>query len=438
MGRLSSWWGQIWCIEARSLSPLAAFCLKIVRVGLLAIREFFDDRVTLRASAMTFYSLLSLVPIAAFALGLAGLAQLDTDLVQAVYSAFPQQRVVIDQVLALSRSLLELTHTRLIALSALVVGGGSILKVLMHMDRSFSDIWGIHRLRSWWRRIIDYIALLLILPAFLLVSSGVTLFLSQELSWIEAQNSFLSHLGPLITALILFLPFFLVAALFTFLYLFVPNTRVRFLSALVGGLTAGLFYQVVQWGYIRFQKTVSHYDIVYGGLAALPLLLIWIELSWLILLVGAEISFAYQNTERYEFAKEAKRISRRMERLLTIYLLSELEKEGAATPLALARASTVPLCLVLDLLAELERTELARSNSKGLYTALEGVEGWTIKEIWDRLDTYGCDLVLPVVWEGALAQLRESLKELGQAIAHSSANVPLGDLGRSVSSEDSR
>jgi membrane protein len=429
MGWLYNFLNRIWSIEARRLSPLTAFCLKIVRVSLLALQEFSNDRVTLRASAMTFFSLLAIVPIVTFALAVAGVFQLDVNLAQAIYEAFPEQRVVVDQVLALAHALLESSLTRLVAISGIVVGGGSILKVLTHMDRSFSDIWGISSLRSYWRRLIQYLVVFLVLPLFLLLSSAITLFLSHELSWIEAQGSFLIYLGPLITVLIVILPFLLIASLFTFLYIFVPNTRVRFLSALVGGVTAGAAYQIVQWSYIRFQTRVIHYDVIYGGLAALPLLLIWLELSWLILLVGAEISFAYQNTELYEFADEAKSISRRMERLLAIYLLSELGRRGPITSLSLAHETMVPLSLVTHVLNELERTGLASASVKERYGALQGVQDWSIKEVWDRLDTYGRDFKLPITWDGTLVQLRDFLSQLGREMADSTANVRLRDLG---------
>lgn len=427
MDRVSQWWSKIWRIEARALSPVAAFFLKVVRVSLLTVQEFFNDRVTLRASAMTFYSLLAIVPIAILAVAMTGLVQLDDDLIRAVYDAFPEQRVIIEQVLTLAYTVIQTAHTQLIAATGIVVAFWSITKLLIHMDRSFSDIWGVRSSRRWWRRIVDYLTLFVVLPLFLLLSSAITIFLNHELEWLRGQESFLNYFGPVLTVVVFFLPYLLILVLFTFLYLFVPNTRVRFRSALIGALVAGAIYQVVQWGYIRFQTKVTHFDVIYGSLAALPLLLIWLELSWMILLVGAELSFAHQNTERYEYATEAEQISRRMERLLTIYLLSELLQRGKVGATELAHTTTVPLCLVLELLNELVRVGLVAQDNEE-YRAIGGISHWTIKQTWDRLDTYGCDLMLPIDWKPSLHHLSGFLARLGEAADQSTANIALSEL----------
>jgi len=427
---LRSWVTRdLWRIRARELATLNAFGLKAVRVVVIAAREFWNDRVTLRASAMTFYTLLSLVPLLMLVVSLASRFGLDDDFIRAVYDAFPEQQLILDELFAITARLVARTQTLWLTISGFFVALWSVVKVLMHMDRSFSDIWGVIRSRALWRRAVDYLIMMIALPSILMLSSSINIVLNQELEWVRQQNTPIQYTSTLINTLLILSPYLLVVTLFTFLYLFVPNTRVRFLAGLVGGVVAGAIYQIVQWGYIRFQTSVTHFDVVYGSLAAIPLLLVWLELSWLILLVGAEISYAFQNTEQYEYAQESKQISQRLYRTLSLYLLTQAVEKETGTTLFLSKRTGLPLALCERVIDEWIKTGIAMRPRKGGYQLTPQVKRWKLKTAVDALETRGsADLPLPDSKQ--FRHLSHFLREMSEAVEHSPANLPLAEFSK--------
>lgn len=427
--RVHSWFARdLWRIRTHELSRWKAIPLKMVRVALLTWREFWNDRVTLRASAMTFYTLLSIVPILLLAVAFSSRFGLDQRLIESLYATFPEQSQILDPVFAVIRHFVHRATTPWVALSGFAVALWSVTKVLMHMDRSFTDIWGVEELRPLWRRAVDYLIFLVACPSILLVASSINIFLHREVVWLQQQESIFYYVA---TPLLLLFPYLLIVLLFTFLYLFVPNTRVRFSSALVGGGVAGAIYQVVQWGYIRFQSRVSHFDIVYGSLAAIPLLIVWLELSWLILLVGAEISYAFQNIERYEFAHESSHLSHRLYRTLSLYLLTRAVREGGAGLVVteLAHGSGLPLILCERIVEEWVEKGIAgwESRAEERYSLLPEVEGWRVKQAIDRLEASG-ENGLPLPTSPQFEQLSRLILEIGDRFDHSPDNLFLRDL----------
>lgn len=431
--RVNAWFARdLWRIRTHELSGWKAIPLKIVRVAVLTWREFWNDRVTLRASAMTFYTLLSIVPLLLLAVAFSSRFGLDQRLIQSLYDTFPEQSQILDPIFVVVKHFVYRATTPWVALSGFAVALWSVTKVLMHMDRSFTDIWGVEELRPLWRRAVDYLILLIAFPSILLVASTINIFLHQEVVWLRQQESLLYSVAtPLLTSIILLFPYLLIVILFTFLYLFVPNTRVRFSSALVGGAVAGAIYQVVQWGYIRFQSGVSHFDVVYGSLAAIPLLIVWLELSWLILLVGAEISYAFQNMERYEFAYESRHLSHRLYRTLSLYLLARAVREGGAGLVVadLAHRSGLPLALCERVVEEWVETGIAgwESRAEERYSLLPEVGGWRVKQAIDSLEARG-ENGLPLPTSPQFEQLSRFILEIGDRFDHSPSNLFLRDL----------
>lgn len=429
--RVNAWFVRdLWQIRTHELPRWKAIPLKIVRLASLTWREFWNDRVTLRASAMTFYTLLSIVPLLLLLVALSSHFGLDQRLIQSLYDTLPEQSQILDPVFAVIRHFVHRATTPWVALSGFAIALWSVTKVLMHMDRSFTDIWGIEELRPLWRRAAHYLILLIACPSILLIASSINIFLHQEVSWLEQQESIFYYAA---TPLLVLFPYLLIVLLFTFLYLFVPNTRVRFSSALVGGVIAGAIYQIVQWGYIRFQSQVSHFDIVYGSLAALPLLIVWLELSWLILLVGAEISYAFQNIERYEFAHESSHLSHRLYRTLSIYLLARAVREGGRELAVadLAYGTGLPLVLCERVVGEWVKTGIAKwaSRSEERYALVPEVSGWRLKEAIDRLDGSG-ENSLPLPTSPQFEQLSRFILEIGDRFDHSPSNLLLRELYR--------
>ena len=236
----------------------------------------------------------------------------------------------------------------------------TIVLLFTDIENSFNRIWGIKKGRPIQRRVIDYFALMLLLPIFVVLNYSITVILQASTDSLEQFSHIIS---PLMGQLINMLPFFVMIVSMTLLYKFMPNLKVRFLSALTGGVIGGMALQVFQMFYLEGQLWISKYNAIYGAFAALPLLLLWVQLSWFIVLIGAEISFATQNVQQFSFDRETKNITRRYRDFFTIVISSVIVKRfvQARPPLTSDQLSVkckVPIKLTNDIIDELIKLDM--------------------------------------------------------------------------------
>ncbi|HOO90878.1 MAG TPA: YihY/virulence factor BrkB family protein [Syntrophales bacterium] len=312
--------GDIWRIRLKDLPRKRSFLIKQLRIFLLSLRGFDEDKCQLRASALTFYSLISIVPVAAMAFGIAKGFGFEKRLERQLLEQFQGQEEVITRVIDFAHSLLTNTKGGVIAGVGVILLFWAVIKVLGNIEASFNDIWGIREARSLGRKFSDYLSVMLLCPILLILSSSAAVFITTQVTLIVEKISLLGIFSPLISFLLKLLPYGIVWVLFSFLYIFMPNTKVNFRSGILAGIIAGTIYQIVQFGYIAFQVGAAKYNAIYGSFAALPLFLIWLQLSWLIVLFGAEFSFAHQNVDTYEFEPDSLKISGSFKRLLSLQI----------------------------------------------------------------------------------------------------------------------
>ncbi|MFR3853252.1 MAG: YihY/virulence factor BrkB family protein [Odoribacter splanchnicus] len=301
--------------------------LKILAVLVISGHRFIKDSCIVSASALTFYSVLSLVPIVALVLGIAKgfgvYSLLENQLHQQTFTN-PE---IVDFVLQFANQALENTQGGLITGIGIVFLLWAVIKVLGNTELAMHQIWGVVRGRSVTKKFTDYLSIMFIAPIFVVLISSINVFLTSNLQTIAMEDGFLSYASSLIITLLNFLPFILVWMLFIFLYMFMPTTRVRFKYALLAGIVAGSVYQVVQWFYIRFQIGVSSYNAIYGSLAALPLLLVWLQLSWSIVLWGTELCYIMKN-RHFMFRDVMDKESRWIDNIdLSLQVLTYISKE---------------------------------------------------------------------------------------------------------------
>ena len=276
---------------------------------------------SLRASALTFYSLLSVVPIVAMAFGVAKGFGFQNTMENFIMNNFKGQEEVMNWVINLSNLYSKRYREGLLAGIGLVVLIWSVMQVLNNIESSFNAIWQIKKSRSFFRKVSDYLSIMLIGPLLIIVSSSVMVYISTRVQSVAQSIDMFQVISPVFQNLLRFVPYALIWLLFTLVYIILPNTRVIFKYALVAGIIAGTGFQVLQWGYIHFQIGVTKYSAIYGTFAALPLFLIWLQLSWLIVLLGAEISFAYQNVKEYAMEAESLHISPHNKRILSLLIV---------------------------------------------------------------------------------------------------------------------
>ncbi|MFQ5477924.1 MAG: YhjD/YihY/BrkB family envelope integrity protein [Candidatus Binatia bacterium] len=286
---------EIWKDGIERASRMRAGIVTVVRVAVITAEGFWNDLCMLRASALTYSSLLALVPVLALAFAiLRGLG----------WHGDRLAKLILEKVTVLTPTAVEtivryVDNTNVSALGA--VGGAVLLltfiSVMANIESSFNAIWGNVGQRSLSRKISDYFGVMVVAPVLLALATSLTAGLQNNamFGWLRGAVP----LGSAVNLLMALSAWFTVWLLFGLILMFMPNTRVRVLPALIGGVVAGTLWQGTQWAYIAFQVGVARYNAIYGALAQLPILIVWIYLSWMILLFGAELSFAVQNLSLY-------------------------------------------------------------------------------------------------------------------------------------------
>lgn len=280
-------------------------------------KGFYDDGCNPRAAALTYFTLMSIVPVLAVALGLArgfGFAQI---LEEVVKDQLKEQPDIAKYIINFAYSLLEKTSSGVIAGIGVLLLLWSVYNILGNIEEALNTIWKIPNPRSWVRKITDYIAAIIICPIFFVVSSSLTIYLKTHFEEVSGLNALLER------SLVHLFPYFLTWLLFTFLYFFLPNRRIPIKYGLIGVAVGGTAYQLLQAFYISVQLKLSSFGAVYGSFAALPLFLIWLNLSWMIVLAGAELAYQTEISAWNYIPTHAKYlqklVSRRVLALVVVY-----------------------------------------------------------------------------------------------------------------------
>ena len=318
----------------------------------------------LRAAALTYTTVLSLVPFLAIAFSvLTGLG---------VQNALEPilQRVAGDSEETISRIIAYVNNTNVKSLGAigLVLLILAVISLMGSIEKAFNAVWGVRETRSLQRRFSDYLSVVTVGPILILAATSMTSSLQSQwiLLWL-IQNT---YLGDAILLLFRFLPYLSVWIAMVFLYIFIPNTRIRFASAVTGGIIAGTAWELAQWGYFHFQVGVANYNAIYGTLSAVPIFLVWIYTSWLIVLFGLEIVFAHQHRGHGISGSGAVRLTATAREQLAVALLVQVGlhfQKGGHPPSAqlLADELNVPLLPLETVFDDLERLGYLVETSGG-------------------------------------------------------------------------
>ncbi len=353
----------VWSMRLKDLSGSKYFLIRQLRIYVLAVKGFYEDKCQLRASALTFYSVLSVVPVLAMAFGIAKGFGVEKLIQRELAKSFAGQEQILNWLIEFANKMLTNSKEAYIAGLGFIILFWSVIKVLSNIEESFNDVWRIKKSRTWGRKFSDYTAFMIFAPILLIGSSATTVVLKTKLPQLASDNSILESVSPFLSFLLNFAPYFLVWILFTLLYTFMPNTNVKFKSGLIAGIIAGTIYQFFQVGYIHFQSMVTTYNAVYGSFAALPLFLMWLQISWLVVLFGAEISFAEQNVGNYEFETESSEISYDYKRLLSLYVLNLIvknftQRQQPLTSQSISHQLEIPIRMVREIIFELNNAGL--------------------------------------------------------------------------------
>ncbi len=427
---------DIWEIHLDSLPKWKASWVRFLRVVMLTGQGFAKSQIQQGASSLTYYTLLAFVPVLALLIGIARGFQFEDTLQIWLTRQFFDQKDVIEKVFDFAKISLNQASQGVIAGVGIALLLWSAIKILLNLEHVMNKIWETRHGRSLSKKFTDYLAMLFLCPVIIFLASGITVYVSTALTAITGEGHFLATFRGFLLPFLNFIPLFLTCILFAFLYIFMPSTRVKFSAAIWAGVITGIIYQLVQMLYLYFQIGVTSYNAVYGTFAALPLFLVWIHLSWVIVLVGAKISFALQNVNAFDFSAEKGYLSHRFRMILSLRIMHLCIKEfsiGKRAPsnIEISNRLSIPLPLASQLLFELSDAELLSEvnrddDSNEGYQPAKSPDQLTIKEILDRINARGEEVSLPK--SQTLNLILKSLDQFSQAIEASDGNILLKDI----------
>ena len=303
-------------------NPVARWAVRQYKLLFYTVQGLSSHGTMVRSAALTFYTLMSLVPVVALVFAVVKGFGLAEGLEQNLYEVLPQSPEVIDYVVGFAQKALARTQGGWVALVGVLTLFWAVIKVFGSIEDAFNNIWEVRSTRSAARKYGDYIAVVVVAPILWVISSSMGNYAAEILGVAGSPaREVLSRAGSLVVAWVMF----------TFIYVVLPSTKVRFTAALTAGVVAGTAFVLFQWGYVYLQRWMTSYNAIYGSFAALPLFLLWMQISWEILLLGGELSFAYQNVARFDEERESLLVSYDCRRKLMVgvmLLVSRAFRDG--------------------------------------------------------------------------------------------------------------
>lgn len=303
-------------------NPVARWAVRQYKLLFYTVQGLSSHGTMVRSAALTFYTLMSLVPVVALVFAVVKGFGLAEGLEQNLYEVLPQSPEVIDYVVGFAQKALARTQGGWVALVGVLTLFWAVIKVFGSIEDAFNNIWEVRSTRSAARKYGDYIAVVVVAPILWVISSSMGNYAAEILGVAGSPAlEVLSRAGSLVVAWVMF----------TFIYVVLPSTKVRLTAALTAGVVAGTAFVLFQWGYVYLQRWMTSYNAIYGSFAALPLFLLWMQISWEILLLGGELSFAYQNVARFDEERESLLVSYDCRRKLMVgvmLLVSRAFRDG--------------------------------------------------------------------------------------------------------------
>lgn len=381
-------------------SPKNTVWIRTIKTLNLAVSSFLDRDLQTRASSLTFNTLLALVPALALIFAIGRGFGLQDVLRDQLFSYFPAQKDAIEKTITFVDSYLNQSAQGVFVGVGIIVLLWTLISLLSSIEESFNFIWGLKKDRSFYQKLTDYIAVCLLVPILMICSSGVSLFISTVLQ----TNIHIPFLTPIVNWLLELFPLVLAWAAFSVSYLIIPNTKVKFKYAAISGLVAAVGFQIVQLLFLNGQIYVTKYNAIYGSFAFLPLLLVWLQLSWLILLSGCTLTYSLQNVFVYNYMADTSNISNNYMRKVALIVGAVVAErfENGEKPLTCNEISLqygLPMRLVSNICDNLQQIDLINyvaldDDNLGVAPA-QDVSNLSVGRFFKALDSFGDSEFIP-------------------------------------------
>jgi membrane protein len=354
---------ELWLLHEQKLPPFKAALIKSLKIVVLSAQGFSRDLCPLRASALTLYSLLSIVPVIAMLFGIAKGFGFEKMLTERLIEQAPHQDALVLKLINFAQNMLDSTKGGVVAGIGIVVLFWTIISLIGNIEESFNYIWKINKGRSVSRKFSDYLSLMLLAPIILIASSSITVLLNTEITWLITIIELPEFGTWLVIKTLGFLPLLLMIGLFAFTFIFMPNHKINLRAGLIAGVVTGIMYDLLQWAYLSLQIGVSSYNAIYGSFAAIPLFVVWLQVGWMIVLFGCEVAFYLQYYENYRNNNRFSNLSFSLQKVIALQITHLIIKNfnSLNEPLTadeIAARLVIPIAIIQPILLKLTASHI--------------------------------------------------------------------------------
>lgn len=287
---------EIWTLDMEDLSRARARFIKYMKVMMITIKTFSSEKIGFQAVALSFFSTMSVVPFLAVVFAVTGGLGLADKLTEFLYEYFNNSQQIIDTILGFAKNIIDTAQSSAMGLVSALLFVWIVIWMMMNVERVFNNVWMVQKSRNLFRRLSVTTAMLLVSPFIVLVFFGGSVVYSHALGYIglnvESFTVFKTILGWTLFAAV-------ATMTFSAMYKFIPNAPVDYSNALRAAIFSGVAFTIMQYLYLETQVFVTRLNGIFGAFAAVPLFMIWINVGWFIILIGAELSYAFQHVDSY-------------------------------------------------------------------------------------------------------------------------------------------
>jgi len=394
---------DIWMMSDKDQNMVQRSGINVLKIMLLSVKGFSRDLCPLRASALTLYTLLSIVPVIALLFGIAKGFGFEEKLEQQLMEQASDQDSMMLQLIEFSQNMLSSTKGGVVAGIGIVVLFWTVIKVIGNIEESFNHIWKIQNNRDMARKLSDYLALMMLAPVMLIASSSITVFVKTKITWLVEVINLPAFGTKMVVYAMSFSPLVIMSLLFTFVFVFMPNQKINLRAGFIAGVVTGVMYQLVQWAYLTLQIGASSYNAIYGSFAALPLFIIWLQMGWIVVLFGCEISFFIQNYDSYRHNEKFSNLSYALRKNIALQVCHNIVmrfSNGEEAPDAgqIAKELVLPPSVIQKAIAALKDSNLivelnVLENEDIIYQPSRDINSLTISAVINALETSGRNIV---------------------------------------------